>query len=61
MLPICKSRKEAAAAFLQSSIEEEIDLDMQFGEEKCFDDSTYTWLSSDSTTSSSFWSKAWTR
>ena len=42
MGPICKSRKESAAAFLQSSIEEEIDLDMQFGEEKCSDDSTYT-------------------
>ncbi|KAK7818026.1 uncharacterized protein LOC136065219 [Quercus suber] len=54
MGPICKSRKESAAAFLQSSIEEEIDLDMQFGEEKCSDDSTYTWLSSDCTTPSSF-------
>ena len=54
MGPICKSRKESAAAFLQSSIEEEIDLDMQFGEEKCSDDSTYMWLSSDCTTPSSF-------
>ncbi|GMY32417.1 hypothetical protein FCV25MIE_27659 [Fagus crenata] len=54
---ICNSRKEAAAAaasFLQSSVEEEIDLDKQLGKERCCEDSEYMWLSSDCTTPSSF-------
>ncbi|GLT66244.1 hypothetical protein SLA2020_386200 [Shorea laevis] len=51
---ICKSRKEAA--FLQSSVEEDIDLDLdkQLGKESCFDDEECLWLSSDCTSPSSF-------
>ncbi|KAF5465321.1 hypothetical protein F2P56_015341 [Juglans regia] len=51
MGPICKSRKEAAAApFLQCSVEEDIDLDKQLAKEICYDGRECMWLSSDCTT-----------
>lgn len=56
MGPMCKTRKKSSAVFLRSE-ENDFDLDKQFGREICIYQDQCMWLSSDSSSPSSFFNK----